>query len=40
MGHLTEFSGDYEYKFRDGLNSILKKIDKNSLFNSLIFLFA
>ena len=40
IGHLTQYTGDFEYKFRDGLNSILEKIDKKSLFNSLLFLFA
>ncbi|MEE2695410.1 MAG: flagellin lysine-N-methylase [Pseudomonadota bacterium] len=38
IGHLTEYRGNFEYKFKDGLNSILEKIDKNSLFNSLLFL--
>ena len=36
----TNFRPNKEYKFRDEIDTILKKIDKNDLFNSLLFLFV
>ena len=35
----TNFRPNKEYKFRDEIETILKKIDNNDLFNSLLFLF-
>ena len=40
IGFFTEYTVNFEYKFRDGVSEALKKIDQNSSFNSLIFLFA
>ncbi len=39
IGFFTEYTVNFEYKFRDGVSEALKKIDQNSSFNSLIFLF-
>ena len=39
IGLFTKFTGNFEFTFRKRLSDILKKIDENSSFNSLLFLF-
>ena len=40
IGFFTKYTGNFEFQFREKLSDILKKIDENSSFNSLLFLFA
>ncbi len=40
IGFFTKYTGNFEFQFRDRISNILKKIDENSSFNSLLFLFA
>lgn len=40
IGFLVQYTGNFEFKFRDGIAEALKEIDPNSTFNSLILLFA
>ena len=40
IGFFVQFTGNYEFIFRKRLSDILKKIDENSSFNSLLFLFS
>ena len=40
IGFFTKFTGNFEFTFRKRLSDILKVIDDNSSFNSLLLLFA